>query len=227
MDAERRIYINEDHPLNASGATKIYLNAGKSRKVDSPNDGTVIHLNTGDFCCRILFKIHIITRNMLVIYLTCHYFVLDKQADLGVHLNTTFSIASSKKIKLLFLLNFLLSLVCMVICFCVACYYWHELSSLRRQIDTMKDHLLIQNLNQEKLTVQSPLVRHPRPQEAEPREPRTFIAQSEYSGSDNAKKFFVEDLGDDLLFVDSKKKNETDAKHTTTYLTSVPKGTFP
>lgn len=212
--------INEEHPLNSPGATQIYLNAGKSRKVDSPHDGTVIHLNTGDFCLNILVtKLASVTKfaKINVVFL-----ILDKQrTDLGVHLNTTFSIASSKKIKLLFVLNFLLSLVSLVICFCVACYCWHELSALRRQIDTMKDHLLNHNLSQE---LQSSFVMRPRQQEErESRIPRKYVA-TENTDSENAKKFFVEDLGQDLLFVDSKKKIETDTKHTTTYLTTVQKG---
>lgn len=44
MDVERKINLGEGVPLNSPGAN-IFLNTGKKNKV---NDGTVIHLNTGD-----------------------------------------------------------------------------------------------------------------------------------------------------------------------------------
>lgn len=48
MDGDRKINISEGVPLNASGAAKIYMNTGNNTKVNSPN-GTVIHLQTGDY----------------------------------------------------------------------------------------------------------------------------------------------------------------------------------
>ncbi|XP_026739001.1 uncharacterized protein LOC113501898 isoform X1 [Trichoplusia ni] len=139
-------------------------------------DGTVIHLNT------------------------------EKPSDLGVHINTTFSIASSKKIKLLFVLNFLLSVICMVISCSIAFYYWNEMISMRRQLDMIKDHFIMQNLNQDRV-MQSALVARPRPPGlVETREPRTRSFEDE-EVPQKARKFYVEDLGEDMLLVDSKKKN--------------------
>lgn len=45
MDGERKINF-EGVPLNSAGAANIFLNTGKNPKA---KDGTVIHLNTGDF----------------------------------------------------------------------------------------------------------------------------------------------------------------------------------
>ncbi|XP_075976371.1 uncharacterized protein LOC142976728 [Anticarsia gemmatalis] len=140
-------------------------------------DGTVIHLKT------------------------------EKPSDLGVHINTTFSIASSKKIKLLFVLNFLLSVLCMVISCSIAFYYWNEMISMRRQLDMIKDHFIINNLNDR--GVQSPLVALPRPPGMiEAREPRMKSVGDDETGQ-SARKYYVEDLGEDMLLVDSKKKNSS------------------
>ncbi|XP_047023502.1 uncharacterized protein LOC124632644 isoform X1 [Helicoverpa zea] len=139
-------------------------------------EGTVIHLNT------------------------------EKPSDLGVHINTTFSIASSKKIKLLFVLNFVLSVTCMVISCSIAFFYWNEMISMRRELDMIKDHFIIHNLNQDRL-VQSALVARPRPSSlAEAREPRARSFEDD-EVPQNARKYYVEDLGEDMLLVDSKKKN--------------------
>lgn len=141
-------------------------------------EGTVIHLNT------------------------------EKPSDLGVHINTTFSIASSKKIKLLFVLNFLLSVICMVLSCSIAFYYWNEMISMRRQLDLINDHFILHNLNQDR-GVQSALVARPRPSaEDDAREPRARTFDDDDTPQ-SAKKFYVEDLGEDMLLVDSKKKNSS------------------
>ncbi|XP_046963505.1 uncharacterized protein LOC124532585 isoform X1 [Vanessa cardui] len=180
MDGERKINLGEGVPLNSAGAANIFLNTGKNKKV---NDGTVIHLKT------------------------------EKPADVGVHINTTFSIASSKKIKLLFIFNFLLSVICMVISCSIAFYYWNEMISMRRQLDDLREQFLIQNLrdgvlNQDKI-VQSPLISNLRPHLGKGpevvREGRMDHRRSEISP--NARKYYVEDLGEDMLLVDSSKKN--------------------
>lgn len=44
MDIERKVNLGEGVPLNSSGPN-IFLNTNKNKV----NDGTVIHLNTGDF----------------------------------------------------------------------------------------------------------------------------------------------------------------------------------
>lgn len=62
----------------------------------------------------------------------------------------------------------------------------------------IKDHFMFQNIGHETL-VQSALVA-PKPQSSD-REPRM--------NNENAKKYFVEDLGEDMLLVDSRKKNMT------------------
>ncbi|XP_072939980.1 uncharacterized protein [Epargyreus clarus] len=136
----------------------------------------------------------------------------EKPADVGVHINTTFSIASSKKIKLLFILNFLLSVICMVVCCWIAFYYWNEMISMRKQLDVLKEQLLVQNIrdsviNSEK-AVQSPLVSHLKPhfKGHEVREPRMEFGNKE-DISLNTRKYYVEDLGEDMLLVDSKKKS--------------------
>ncbi|XP_050682013.1 uncharacterized protein LOC126977290 isoform X2 [Leptidea sinapis] len=130
----------------------------------------------------------------------------EKPADVGVHINTTFSIASSKKIKLIFILNFLLSVICMIISCSIAFYYWNEMISMRRQLDTLRDQFLVQNLkdgvlNQDRI-VQSHLRSHQRTPEV--REPRTGIKDEI---PPNTRRYYVEDLGDDMLLVDSSKKS--------------------
>ncbi|XP_035452299.2 uncharacterized protein LOC118277546 isoform X2 [Spodoptera frugiperda] len=132
----------------------------------------------------------------------------EKPSDLGVHINTTFSIASSKKIKLLFVLNFLLSVICMVLSCSIAFYYWNEMISMRRQLDLINDHFILHNLNQDR-GVQSALVARPRPPaEDDAREPRARTFDDDDTPQ-SAKKFYVEDLGEDMLLVDSKKKNSS------------------
>ncbi|CAH0727567.1 unnamed protein product, partial [Brenthis ino] len=149
------------------------------------NDGTVIHLKT------------------------------EKPTDVGVHINTTFSIASSKKIKLLFLFNFLLSIICMVLSSSIAFYYWNEMITMRKHMDVLKEQFLIQTLKDgvlEHKPEQSPLVSNLRPQlkGAESREGRMDSQKNELSP--NARKYYVEDLGEDMLLVDSSKKNSSQDK---------------
>ncbi|XP_047520065.1 uncharacterized protein LOC125059616 isoform X1 [Pieris napi] len=182
MDGERKINC-EGVPLNSAGAANIFLNTGKNPKV---KEGTVIHLNT------------------------------EKPSDVGVHINTTLSIASSKKIKLLFIFNFLLSIICVIISCSIAFYYWNEMISMKKQLDVLKDQFLIQNvrdgiLNQNK-AVQSPLVSQLRPHMRgfEAREPRMEAPSLKDQLSPNARRYYVENLGDDMVLLDSSKK---DASH--------------
>ncbi|XP_041975839.1 uncharacterized protein LOC121730748 [Aricia agestis] len=167
----------------------VPLNSGAANiflntgKKAKSNDGTVIHLNT------------------------------EKPSDVGVHINTTLSIASSKKIKLLFVLNLLLSVVCVFVSGYIAFYYWNEMVSIRRQLDILRDQILIQNiregvLHQEK-PVQSPLLANLRPRDKDGRESRELIGDPI---SPNARKYYVEDLGEDMVFVDSSKKKSSQDK---------------
>lgn len=97
----------------------------------------------------------------------------------------------------------------MVLSCSIAFYYWNEMISMRRELDIIKDHFIIDNLNQDKGVqgVQSALVARPRPPGAvEAREPRTRSFNDD-EVPQNARKYFVEDLGEDMLLVDSKKKN--------------------
>ncbi|XP_023949762.2 uncharacterized protein LOC112054287 [Bicyclus anynana] len=186
--ADKKINL-EGVPLNSTGAANIYLNTGKNKVND--RDGTVIHLNT------------------------------EKPADVGVHINTTLSIASSKKIKVLFILNFLLSVICMIISCSIAFYYWNEMSSMKRQFDVIREQILIQSIKEGVLNhdsikgvftqdkaVQSPLVSNFKPTKGvEAREGREFV-----STEAPPKRYYVEDLGEDMLLVDSRKKNPSQEK---------------
>ncbi|CAG9796364.1 unnamed protein product [Diatraea saccharalis] len=129
----------------------------------------------------------------------------EKPADLGVHINTTLSVASSKKIKLLFILNFLLSVICMILSCSIAFYYWNEMISMRKQIDLLKEQFMMHSIGQDKIQ-SSPLVSFQRPlYNSDNRQPR--MEDSSKDTLLNTKKFFVEDLGEDMLLVDSSKKN--------------------
>lgn len=75
---------------------------------------------------------------------------------------------------------------------------------MRRQLDGLKDHFLVYNLNQDK-PVQSALVSQSQPQEREPRMNTGFTDEI----AQNAKRYYVEDLGEDMLLMDSKKKNHS------------------
>lgn len=82
---------------------------------------------------------------------------------------------------------------------------------MRRQLDVLRDQFLIQNLkdgliNNEK-PLQSPLVSQLRPaaKRLEHREGRSGIDKNDISP--NARRYFVEDLGEDMLFMDSSKKS--------------------
>lgn len=46
MDCDRKLNIGEGVPLNSSGAGNLFLNTGKNKVT---TDGTVIHLNTGEY----------------------------------------------------------------------------------------------------------------------------------------------------------------------------------
>ncbi|RVE51940.1 hypothetical protein evm_003406 [Chilo suppressalis] len=130
----------------------------------------------------------------------------EKPADLGVHINTTFSVASSKKIRLLFVLNFLLSVICMILSCSIAFYYWNEMISMRQQLDSLKEQFMMHSLGQDKIQ-SSPLVSFQRPlPSSEIRHPRMEGSSKDVNPL-NPRKYFVEDLGDDMLLVDSSKRN--------------------
>ncbi|XP_028169830.1 uncharacterized protein LOC114359585 isoform X1 [Ostrinia furnacalis] len=174
MDGDRKIHISEGVPLNSTGAANIFLNTGKSTAKLNSPDGTVIHLKT------------------------------EKPADLGVHINTTFSVASSKKIRLLFILNFLFSIICMILSCSVALYYWNEMISMRKQLDLIRDQFLLQSLGPDKGQA-SPLVYQRPLQASDVRHPRMDSSKDE-DILPNPKKYFVENLGEDMLLVDSTRK---------------------
>lgn len=79
---------------------------------------------------------------------------------------------------------------------------------MRRQLDLMKDHLFVQNLGQDR-PVSRPLVSPPR--QIVDRVPRLDAA---FDKPQNTKKYYVEDLGDDMLLVDTKRKNSMDNSDT-------------
>ncbi|KAL0850852.1 hypothetical protein ABMA28_006768 [Loxostege sticticalis] len=130
----------------------------------------------------------------------------EKPADLGVHINTTFSVASSKKIRLLFILNFLFSVICMILSCSVAFYYWNEMVSMRKQMDMIRDQFLMQSLGSDK-TQASPLVSYQRPLPgSDIRQPRMDNSKDEDTVL-NPRRYFVENLGEDMLLVDSTRKS--------------------
>lgn len=96
----------------------------------------------------------------------------------------------------------------------VAFYYWNEMISMRRQLDFIKDNFSIQNIEQDRV-VSSALVA-PSPRSVETREPR-MSKNAQDDGPQNARRYFVEDLGEDMLLVDSKKKNSTKDNNTPVY----------
>lgn len=219
MDVERKINLGEGVPLNSAGAANIFLNTGKK----NINDGTVIHLKTGDF----QFQVIISFSSIINVKSKLFIIFLEKPTDVGVHINTTFSIASSKKIKLLFLFNFLLSIICMVLSSSIAFYYWNEMISMRKHMDVLKEQFLIQTLKDgvlEPKPEQSPLVSNLRPQSkgAESREGRMDSRKNELSP--NARRYYVEDLGEDMLLVDSSKKNASQDKEPVYNISDFQKG---
>lgn len=136
------------------------------------------------------------------------FVIAERPADVGVHINTTLSIASSKKIKFLFVFNFLLSVICMVISCSIAFYYWNEFLTMRRQLDYMKEQYLNINFNSNHAKAEaSPLVyEKPNFKGIDVREPRMESA-AKIDMTSNPRKYFVEHLGEDMLLVDSSKKN--------------------
>lgn len=77
---------------------------------------------------------------------------------------------------------------------------------MRKQLDAINDHFMLHVVSQDK-GVQSALVARPTtPDVKEVREPRTRSFKDDES-QQNAKKYYVEDLGEPMLLVDSKKKN--------------------
>lgn len=98
---------------------------------------------------------------------------------------------------------------------------------MRRQLDSLKEQFVIQNLKEgEQLKgVQSPLISKLRPIEMkghEAREGRMDFESSEMSP--NARRYYVENLGEDMLLVDSSKKNPSHDKLPTYDLAMFKKG---
>lgn len=111
----------------------------------------------------------------------------------------------------------------MVISFSIAFYYWNEMISMRKQLDMIKDHLILNNINDK--AVQGALVGLPRPPGVvEGREPRMKSIDDD-EAVQSARKYYVEDLGEDMLLVDSKKKNATSDNVPVYDLTMLQKGT--
>lgn len=150
-----------------------------------------------------------------------HLIVTEKQ-EVGVHINTTFSVVSSKKIKLLFLLNFLLIIICMVVSSTISFYYWNELTSTRKQLDLLRDQFFMRN--QEKIQ-SSPLVSVTDRNYQDIRQPR-MESGAKVEISSNAKRYFVENLGEDMLLMDSGKKNPTTDKIPIAELSLLQRGEF-
>lgn len=83
----------------------------------------------------------------------------------------------------------------------VAFYYWNEMASMRKQLDLIKDQFFMQSLGQDKGQA-SPLVAIQVPlQIGDDRHPRMEGSKD----NQNPKRYFVDDLGEDMLLVDSKK----------------------
>lgn len=130
----------------------------------------------------------------------------DKPSDVGVHINTTLAIASSKKMKLLIIFNSLLSLICVIVSFSIAFYCLNELISMKKQLDVFKDQFLNVKdgkLNQSKA---APVVSLLQPSDFKAREPRMEVPSFKDELSPNTKRYYVEDLGEDMLLLDSSKK---------------------
>lgn len=112
----------------------------------------------------------------------------------------------------------------MVLSCSIAFYYWNEMISMRRQLDMINDHFILHNGNQN-IGVQSALVARPRsPGANEAREPRARSLDDDDELQQNARKFYVEDLGEDMLLVDSKKKNASKDNAPVYDLTVLQKG---
>lgn len=116
----------------------------------------------------------------------------------------------------------------MIISCSIAFYYWNEMSTMRRQFDVLREQFLIQNikegvLNQDKeyKPVQSPLVANfkPHTKGVDVREGRDFD-----KNEIPPKTYYVEDLGEDMLLIDSSKKNPSQDKAPTYDLSFFHKG---
>jgi hypothetical protein len=70
--------------------------------------------------------------------------------------------ASSKKIKILTILNIGLSIVCIVFTGCIAFFYWNEMISMKRQLDMLKEQFTMQSLKLDRPQT-SPLAYHSPP----------------------------------------------------------------
>lgn len=150
------------------------------------------------------------------------YPILTDKQEVGVHINTTFSVASSKKIKLLFLLNFLLIIICMVFSCSISVYYWNEIISTRKQLDVLRDQFLLRS--QDKVQA-SPLVSVTEKNYPEYRQPK-MESGSKVEISTNARRYFVENLGEDMLLMDSGKKNPSADKISSVDLSLLQRGEF-
>lgn len=80
--------------------------------------------------------------------------------------------------------------------------------SMRTQLDLIKDQFIISNINDK--GVQAALVGLPMPPSfIETRKPRMKPLGDDETAQ-NARKYYVEGLGEDMLLVDSKKKNSSE-----------------
>lgn len=169
-----------------------------------------------------LYFTFVIHTGWFLINIHCMLLIVTDKQEVGVHINTTFSVASSKKIKLLFILNFSLIILCMVVSCSISFYYWTEMISTRKQLDSLRDQFITKN--QEKIQ-SSPLVavtdsiypdiRHPRMESGA----KVVIPT-------NARRYFVDNLGEDILLMDSGKKIPTPDKMPIVELSLLQRGEF-
>lgn len=94
-------------------------------------------------------------------------------------------------------------------------------------METIKDQLLFQSLtsNRDRLET-SPLISGRQFKSIDAREPR-MESRAKIDISPNARRYYVEDLGEDTLLVDSSKKNPTTEKTPVIDLSVFQKGDFP
>lgn len=118
----------------------------------------------------------------------------------------------------------------MIISCSIAFYYWNEMISMRKQMDTLREQFLIQNFKEGALSqdkpIHSQLISNLRPQLKGPeaREGRMDFRKNELSP--NARKYYVEDLGEDMLLVDSSKKVSSQNKEPVYDISVFQKGMY-
>ncbi|CAH1643709.1 unnamed protein product [Spodoptera littoralis] len=115
----------------------------------------------------------------------------------------TFTLTFGKRIRLLFVITFLIGVIFMLSSCSIAFHYWYEMVSMKRKLIVINDNIVLHNLNHDRWLQNASVARPRSPAEGDTRAPKAF------DDNDTAKTFYFEDVEEDV--VDTKKEIQAKA----------------